>query len=471
MSERDTEWLRGVLPALVTPFDANDEVDEKKLRAVIQRVLPHVNGVVPVGTTGEFVYLSDDEKRRVIEITLDEVDGRVPVVAGTGCPSTRDTVALTRFAEEAGAAAALVVSPFYLKPTFNEVYEHFEAVDAVGLPTILYNIPQCSGSHFKWWTAEGLAQLDNVVGIKDSSGDVAFIMALFEKLSPDFRVLCGHDEIVMPALAAGASGVILASANLVPDVWQQIYRAVRAGDLEAARARQADVQKLARIVARKGPMQAAKEGLGMLGLDVGSSRHPIMPGGVFQREDREELRIQLENLGAVEPGSPHPPDEDLVLRVGEGLSGPPAFEVAHVDLLLGLRDGPVGRAIAKALDEPRPSHDLRVIHEGPRTLLVPTVSVRTDAQVTHVYEDAARGVERAIEHSIDDGTLPRERLGELAMIANVFVHPAAANRKRIEGNNYKAMRHAIRKAIETRPTLPELLAEKDAARHPFRYAP
>ena len=468
------DWFKGIFPALVTPFTRDDQVDEEALRTLIRHLLPHVDGVAPVGTTGEFVYLTEAEKRLVIDIAVDEVGGRAPVVAGAGCASTRDTVALTRYAKDAGAAAALVVAPFYLKPTFNEVYEHYEAVNEVGLPIIMYNIPQCAGAHFKWWTAEGMAYLDNVVGIKDSSGDMPFLMALFEKLKGLIGIFCGHDEIVMAALAAGADGAILASANLIPDIWQKIYAAVKQGDLATAQDWQARVQKLVRIIVRKGATQAVKEGLRMMGLDMGDSRHPIMPGGAFEREDREELRIQLENLGKIEVSSSEfwvSSVEDFTLRIGEGFCGPPFFELAHVDLLLGVQEGPVGRAIARALDEPRPSHELRVINDRPRTLLVPTVTVRTKKQAGHVYDDAASGVNLAIAASIEDGCLPQGALDDLAMIANVFVHPAAANRKRIEFNNYKAMRHAIRKAIEGRPTLEELLNEKEAARHPFRYAP
>lgn len=474
MSAAKPDWLRGILPALVTPFTPEGELDEDALRALLRRLLPHVDGVVPGGTTGEFTSLSDAERRRVIEVTLEEAGGRVPVVAGTGCASTRDTVALTRFAKEAGAEAALVVSPFYLRPTFAELYEHYETVDAVGLPILLYNIPQCTGSHLRWWTAEGLAHLENVVGIKDSSGDVGFGMALFEKVGDRMAILCGHDEIVLAALAAGADGAILASANLIPEAWREVEAAVRRGDLAAARARQAEVQKVARIVVRKGPCQAVKEGLRMQGLEVGDSRHPMMPGDAFEREDREELRLQLEALGTAEPPAACLPalgDGDLVLRAGEGLAGPPFTELAHTDLLIGLRDGPVGRAIERALDEPRPGHELRIVCERPRTLLVPTVTVRSDRQAAQVYEDALRGVVAAVEASVEDGTLPEGRLDELAMIANVFVHPAAANRKRIELNNQKAMRAAIRKAILEQPTREELLAEKEAARHPFRHAP
>ncbi len=163
---KKTDWFKGIYPALVTPFTEKDEIDETAYRALIRHVLPHVNGLVPAGTTGEFSYLSIEERKQIIEIAIDEAGGRVPIVAGTGAQSTRETVALTEWARDAGATGALVVAPYYLKPSFNEVYEHFEQVNEIGLPIILYNIPQCSGSHFRWWTAEGMAKnFENVVGI------------------------------------------------------------------------------------------------------------------------------------------------------------------------------------------------------------------------------------------------------------------------------------------------------------------
>jgi 4-hydroxy-tetrahydrodipicolinate synthase len=483
-------WFKGIFPALVTPSTKDEGVDEAALRAVIRYVLPHVNGVVPVGTTGEFVYLTEEEKRRVIDITLDEVAGRVPVVAGTGCASTRATVDLTRYAMDAGAQAALVVAPYYLKPAFNEVYEHYEAVSKVGIPVILYNIPQCAGTHLQWWTVEGLAALDNVVGIKDSSGDIPFLTALLEKVRGTIGVFCGHDEVVTAALASGADGAILASANLIPEVWQEIYQAVQQGDLAKAQRLQAKIQILVRIVVRQGSVQAVKEGLQMMGIAVGDGRLPMMQGDAFRREDSEDLRLQLEMLGKIKPKPveyemggkivhtqvPSIPTTrtrtgNFALKIGEGFAGPPFFEIAHVDLALGTRGGPVDKAIQQALGVAHPGHEVKLICERPKTLLVPTVTVRNAKQDEHIYQWASQGIVRAIELSIADGFLPESVLDDLVMIANVFVHPSAANRVRIEKNNYKAMRAAIRKAIEGRPTLQELVHESAAARHPFRYAP
>jgi len=487
------DWFRGIYPALVTPFDRRDRFDEAAYRELIRFLLPHVDGVLAAGTTGEFSYLDREERKRVIEVTVDEVAGHVPVLAGTGAPSTRETLELTAFARDVGATAALVVAPYYLKPSFNEVYDHYRALDALDFPLVLYNIPQCAGTHYRWWTAEGmLLDLENVIGIKDSSGDVPFIESLVEKVYGQVALFVGCDEIVTAALAAGCDGAILASANLVPDVWQRIYHAVQRGDLETARYFQGRLQKLIRIIVNQGSTQAVKEGLEMMGLRVGHSRHPIMPGGAFRREDREELRLQLE-LPEVGKILPRPVVYDLggrevhtqvpaihqtprrisgwAMKVGEGFAGPPFQEIAHVDLLIGLRDGPVGRAIERALQEHGPQRGCVLLEERPRTLLVPTVTIRTERQRHLFYERAAAGVRMALQASIEDGFLPQALLDDLALIANAFVHPAASIGKRVELNNYKAMRQAIRKAIEGRPTYEELVSECAAARHPFRYAP
>ncbi len=484
---KKTNWFRGIFPALVTPFTADDRVDEAAYRALIRFVLPHVNGVVPCGTTGEFSSMTMEEKQQVIAICLDEVGGRVPVLAGTGCQSTRETLELTQWAKEAGATGALVVAPYYLKPTYNEVFDHYKQVNRIGLPIVLYNIPQCAGTHYKWWTAEGMAlAFEHVIGLKDSSGDMPFFMAMQEKLRGVIGLFVGHDEIVGAALLAGADGAILASANLVPDIWQEIYQAAQRGDVEFVRQRQKEIQILTRLVVRKGGPQAVKEGLRMMGLPMSDARLPFIRGGEFEREDYEDLRTQLENLGKIDtqtvmlggrqveyalPADVHPEFEDLTLCVGEGFAGPPFSEVAHIDLLLGWKDGPVGRALERARNEPRPGHELVIINERPLTMLVPTVTVRTKKARQLVYEEAAAGVNLALEHAIARHNLPEPLLDDICLIANVFVHPAASIRQRVKINNYKAMRGAIRKALEGRPTLRELVAEKEAARHPFRYAP
>jgi formaldehyde-activating enzyme len=332
----------------------------------------------------------------------------------------------------------------------------------------------------------GLA-FDHVIGMKDSSGDVPFLMAALEKLRGTIGLFVGHDEVVGPGLLAGADGAILASANLIPDIWQEIYAAAQRGDAEFVRQRHKEIQILTRLAVRKGGPQAMKEGLRMVGLPgMSNTRLPFIQGGEFEREDYEDLRTQLENLGKIGtqqvslggqqveyalPADQPPPLDDLTLCVGEGFAGPPFSEVAHIDLLLGRKDGPVGHAIERAQGEPRPGHELAVISRRPLTLLVPTVTVRGAKARQLVYEEAAAGIRLALEHAIAAHNLPAAILDDICLIANVFVHPAASIRQRVKINNYKAMRGAVRKALEGRPTLEELVAEKEAARHPFRYAP
>jgi 4-hydroxy-tetrahydrodipicolinate synthase len=485
-----TNWLKGVFPALVTPFSKDETLNEGALRGLVDHLMPDVDGFVVNGTTGEFVYMSDQERNRAIEVVVDQVDGRKPVIAGTGSSGTKIAVQLTQDAMDRGADAALVVTPYYFNPSWKEIYEHFDAVNDVGLPMILYNIPQCTNVHQRWWTSEGLSYLDNVIGIKDSSGDMPYMAALFEKFRGKISILCGHDEIGMAALSEGADGVILASANLIPDLWQKIRSHIEKGELEQARLLQQKIQKLVRIVTRTSGPQACKMGLWMMGIDGGVARRPTMPGDALPHEDLEELRIELENVGRIPRreieydlgtrrvrttvfATPQTPlvVENFDLLVGEGLSGPPEQETAHTDLLIGVRGGPVERAIEYALEADPDQTRMRIVQDRPRTLLVPTISTRTAKQEELLYVHAVNGLKWGIDASIEDGFLPEEILDEIVLLANVFVHPAAANKRRVMVNNYKGARHAIRKAIEGRPTLDEIFFQKRSVRHPAKYTP
>lgn len=490
-------WLKGVMTALVTPFNENFEVNEVALRNLIDFVIDKgVTAVVPCGSTGEFTSMSIGERKKVIEITVNQAKGRAKVIAGTGDAGTDTALELTKYAEKIGADAALIVSPFYLKPTDKEIFEHYQKIaESTNLPIILYNIPQVTGVEIPWWVVEGLADIENIVGIKDSSGNMPYMMAIFEKVFGKISIICGHDEIAAAALAAGADGLILASANIIPDVWIQIYDLILAGQLEEAFAVQRKIQTLVRIITQGGAL-AVKAGLNMMGISVGKARSPLITGGLLRYEDEELMRIHLEALGKIpkrtvtfkiKPGAtiksetyciPQTPTEisDFTLRVGEGFASPSTAEIAHIDLALGLKNGPVGRIFEEILENPKFGHKPVIVRfEGkeikPRTLLVPTVLVRTVQHEKFVYEYAMNGVAKAIKESIRQGVLPPGALDDLVMIAHVFVHPTASNPKRVEINNYKAMRYAIKKAIEGRPTLNELLERKESARHPFKYTP
>ena len=487
----------GIFPALVTPFtDDGKIIDEERLRILVNHCIElGVHGVVPCGTTGEFVNLSTEEKKKVIKTVIDEVNGRVPVIAGTGASGTRETVEMTKYAKDAGATAALIVTPFYLKPADRGIYEHYNTIATeVDLPIILYNIPQCTGLSLPWQMVEDLAQIPNIVAVKDSSGQLSFILAVLEKVRDKINVLCGHDEVVIAALAAGCSGAILASANVIPDVWIQIYNHIKNGELQKARELQYKVQKIARIIAGSGAV-GTKAALNMMKIKVGPVRMPLSVGGELTYESREELCLDLEKIGKIEPKpvtfeiTEKPVEQRFMaidvtpeairnfnLRVGEALAGQGA-EVAHIDLLIGKKTGPVAEAFAKAKATPTPGHEplLAILEPNlsvkPVTLIVPTVTIRGMRQASMVYGPAQTAVAKAVVDSVADGTIPKEAADELIIVANVFVHPTAVDRQRVYINNYKAMRHAIRKTIEGRPSMDELIENKDRSKHPFKYTP
>ncbi|MCJ7718623.1 dihydrodipicolinate synthase family protein, partial [Candidatus Bathyarchaeota archaeon] len=171
----------GIFPALVTPFtDDGKTVDEERLRILVNHCIElGVHGVVPCGTTGEFVNLTKEEKKQVLKVVVDEVNGKVPVIAGTGASGTSEALEMTKYAKDIGATAALIVTPYYLKPADRGIYEHYSTIATeVDLPIILYNIPQCTGLPLPWQMVEDLAQIPNIVGVKDSSGQLSFILAV-----------------------------------------------------------------------------------------------------------------------------------------------------------------------------------------------------------------------------------------------------------------------------------------------------
>jgi 4-hydroxy-tetrahydrodipicolinate synthase len=487
----------GIMPALVTPFTADAKaVDEEKLRFLVNHCLElGVHGVLSCGTTGEFTNMTNEERKRVIKIVVDEVNGRIPVIAGTGASGTEQAVEMTKFAKDAGADAALVVTPYYLKPANRGIYDHYATIAAaVDMPIILYNIPQCTGLSLPWQMVEDLAQIPNIVGLKDSSGQLSFILAVLEKVRDRINVICGRDEVALAALTAGCSGAILASANFIPDIWIQIYNHVKNGELQAAREMQYKVQKIARIIGESGAV-GAKEALNMMEIKVGPVRKPLSVGGELTYEAREELRLELEKIGKITPKqvtvetAEKPIEErfemvelssetirEFGLKISEAQAGQDA-EAAHIDVAIGSRTGPAREAFMKAKATPTLGHEplLAILEPNlsvkPVTLIVPTVAIKSLRQASMVYGPAQSAVAKAVVDSVADGTISREEVDELIIIANVFVHPKAIDRQRVYINNYTAMRHAIRKAMEGRPDLDELLANKELSKHPLRYTP
>lgn len=228
--------FRGALTALITPF-SNGELDEEAFRAHIDRqIMAGINGLVPCGTTGESATLSHEEHKRVINITVDEVKGRVPVLAGTGSNNTREAVELTKFAKSAGADGALVITPYYNKPTPEGLYLHFKAIaDEAAFPVIAYNVPGRTGTNMSPDTVARLASIPNVKGIKEATGLMTQASEIISRVGPDFIMLSGDDFTVLPFLSLGGHGVISVVTNVAAADMTTMIKAFNAGDIALAR--------------------------------------------------------------------------------------------------------------------------------------------------------------------------------------------------------------------------------------------
>ncbi len=468
-----TGWLRGVFPALVTPFDPQtEEIDEEAYRRLIRHVLPHVDGVVTSGTTGEFPYLTRPEQRRLVEIARQEVGDKL-VIAGCGASGTAQAIALAQDAREADADAILVVTPYFLHPSDKEVYQHYyDIATRVDIPLILYNIPQVVDAVLPRNVVEDLADLPNVVGLKDSSGDLTYTMEILEYAGDRIDVLVGHDEVVIAALAAGVSGMILASAQVYPEVWQEVYRLVREGRLEEARALQRRVQKLSRIFCRHGGGVAVKAALNMMGIPVGPPRRPLKSvGGALIHETRAEIQLELEKLGKIraeeEPFEyPSGPLEtrfgDLELtpevirahslRLGSGTAGEGVNRV-QLDLVAGRKDTPLADAYALQLTYPLHGREAltTILEPGltvrPSTLLLPTLLQKNLRQANMIYGPTQLGLARAIVDALEAGIIPARAADDEVMIVLATVHPKALDRHALYRSVYEAARAAIAQAF------------------------
>ena len=228
--------IQGAIVAIVTPF-RNGKVDEEALRRLIEeQIMAGTDGIAPCGTTGESTTLSHEEHDRVIEITVDAVKKRVPVIAGTGSNSTAEALRLTKHAWEAGADAALIVCPYYNRPTQEGLYLHYRAIaEEVPVPIIVYNIPGRTGTNMLPETLARLAKIPNIVGVKEASGSIKQMSDVIQLCGADFDVLSGDDIFTLPLLALGGRGVISVISNVVPGDMAGMVDAFAAGDLEKAR--------------------------------------------------------------------------------------------------------------------------------------------------------------------------------------------------------------------------------------------
>jgi 4-hydroxy-tetrahydrodipicolinate synthase len=289
--------FEGVLTALVTPF-RDGAIDEPALRELVERqIAAGVDGLVPCGSTGESATLSHAEHRRTVEVVVEAARGRVPVVAGTGSNSTSEAVELTRHAREAGADAALLISPYYNKPTQDGIVAHYAEIGRrTGLPLVVYNIPGRTASNILPATFARLADLEQVVGVKEASGDLNQISELIARCPEDFAVLSGDDALTLPLLAIGGRGVISTTSNVAPAEMVRLVRAFGKGDVAGARASHYHLLPLFDALFCETNPIPVKCALHLMGLCGPEIRLPLTP---LTDANRERLQVVLKELELV----------------------------------------------------------------------------------------------------------------------------------------------------------------------------
>ena len=278
-----TSDIKGIIPPVITPMNNDPEqtVTHQALREQVERLLAGgVHGIFPMGTNGEAYALSFQEKEEILATVIDQVKGRVPVYAGTGCITTAETIRLSKRAEELGADALSIITPSFALASQKELYDHYTAVaKAVNLPIILYNIPARTGNKLLPETVQALCRdVENIVGAKDSSGDIENLKAyirLTRELDKEVAILAGNDGAILTCLKEGGAGGIAGRANLYPKTLASIYNYFTAGELDKAQEAQDAVSTLQRVFKFGNPNTIIKKAVALMGYPVGDCRRPF----------------------------------------------------------------------------------------------------------------------------------------------------------------------------------------------------
>lgn len=300
----NVDWLRGCATALVTPFTSDGAIDEPRLRELVEyQIAGGVKILVPCGTTGESVTMTEAEDQRVIKITIETAAGRARVVAGTGSNSTVAAIDYSLAAQKLGVDGVLVVAPYYNKPTQAGLYAHFRAIaEAIeGLPMVIYNVPGRTSSNISAETTLRLAQdVENIVGTKEASGNLSQIMEILGKRPKGFRVISGDDSLTLAMIALGGDGLISVASNEVPELMARMINFALTGQWEDARAlhyRLLPLMETNFIESSPGPVKAA---LAMMGMIEENFRLPMVP---VQEKSRARIREVLVELGLLKEAS------------------------------------------------------------------------------------------------------------------------------------------------------------------------
>lgn len=294
----DTSFIRGVIPPIVTPVDQHERVLEETLRQIVEHVITGgVHGIFSLGSNGEFFGLDQEEQERAAAITIDQAGGRVPVYVGIASITTRECVQWARLAERMKAQAVSILHPMFLSPSDEELYQHFKVIaEATSLPVLLYNNPDRMRCGISVDLLERLADIPNIVGVKESSGDMTLTAEFIRRTrNKDFKVIAGRDILILSTLVYGGAGAVASTANIFPELVVDIYNKFMCGDLAGALEAQYRLAPL-RMAYNLGSFPVVtKDYMRLLGFNVGE---PIKPNTRCSPENMEKLQKILDDIGA-----------------------------------------------------------------------------------------------------------------------------------------------------------------------------
>jgi 4-hydroxy-tetrahydrodipicolinate synthase len=280
-----------VLTAMVTPFDQNGEIDFEATRTLVNYLLANgTDGLVVSGTTGESPTLTTEEKVALFKFVVEVVAGRVPVIAGTGSYNTRASISLTKLAEEAGVDGIMLVVPYYNKPNQEGLYQHFKAIaESTKLPILLYNIPGRSSVNMAAETVIRLSEIDNIVAVKEASGNLDQMAEIISKTPSDFALFSGDDGLALPVLAIGGNGVISVASHVIGNELQEMINSFNSGDHQKAASEHRRLLPIMRALFAAPSPAPVKAALNMNGINVGGLRLPLVP--LTEEEQRTLQKI------------------------------------------------------------------------------------------------------------------------------------------------------------------------------------
>jgi len=286
--------IEGILPAIITPFDAEGDVEFEYLRGVVRFQLEKgVHGFFACGTVGEGPSMSTEQRKAVTEAIIKEVADKVPVIVQSGSTNTREAIDLSRHADESGAAAVGVVSPYYFKPDPEALVEHYRLIaESVGIPVLVYNIPSLTGFNITPDIISKLCGIKNIAGVKDSSGNLIQIREIIETAPKPITVINGSDNLLFSALMAGVNAQISGVANIIPELLVQLYHAFKKGEYQKALNLQAKINAVKRAVAGI-PIAPVKAALELRGIKAGLPKRPLRP---LKESEMSSLKEKLASL-------------------------------------------------------------------------------------------------------------------------------------------------------------------------------